>query len=133
MKRAEFEKKANEGPNCGLYREALARGWVNWDTVWPNHGTFYVRMLARSAEQYEAWLCESLLTGLEHSDRLVAYRATLQAHEYTGRLSGMGVHVCAAWRDRLTEARNRGEAWIRDVLARDTFKGLRLVGKENAR
>jgi hypothetical protein len=66
---------------------------------------------ASDSERYEAWLTESLLTGLTSPDRLIAYRCSLQAAAYRGRLSNRGG---AGLSDAFLELRNRIESFLKE-------------------
>lgn len=111
----EIQKAAESGPHCFLYREALRRDWVDPDCIVNSTGMWHVKyQINRPAyEQFEAWLCESLATALEHPDPMTRLRATLQAYEYTGRLKGMGAHPGSRYSDALLEARNLLESQLR--------------------
>jgi hypothetical protein len=60
--------------------------------------------------RYEAWLTESLLTGLITYDRLIAYRCSLQAASYREHLKGKGGSMLS---DAFLELRNRVESMLK--------------------
>ena len=62
--------------------------------------------------QLEAFLLESLLTALSHSEPLIALRATFQAYGYFERFRAH--NHCSFEHDCLLAARNRCEAFIAD-------------------
>ena len=106
--------KAQTGPNAWLYREALQNDYCNPELDVRSTGIFYCRAFPGEREkQLRAYLCESLLTALEHTDPLIVVRAAAQAWAYAGRLEGMGTTPGSRHCDALLEMRNRLEAMVR--------------------
>lgn len=66
----------------------------NWNTTKYCETSSHTYLLSwdlKDKEQFEAFLCETLLTGLVTSDNILAFRCYSQAVEYLGRLKQMGV------------------------------------------
>jgi hypothetical protein len=74
----------------GYYERALARTLVQrWDIEDPKTVTF--REYTSDGERFEAWLVESLLTGIKafkKGDSKLAMRCYVQACHYQGRIGG---------------------------------------------
>lgn len=114
MQRSEFEARSQTGRNCFLYREALQNDYVDFSLDVRSSGMFYARPFAGDREkQLRCYLCESLLTALEHPEPLIRLRAACQAFAYAGRLEGMGTTPGARHCDALLEVRNMLEAQVR--------------------
>jgi hypothetical protein len=114
MNRTEFEARSQTGRNAYLYREALTNDYVDFSLEVRSSGMFYARPLGRGREaQLRCYLCESLLTALEHADPVIRIRAACQAFAYAGRLEGMGITPGSRHCDALLEVRNMLEAQIK--------------------
>lgn len=114
MKPAVLEAKASSGPNAWLYREALQNDYCDPTLEVRSSGVFYARLFASDREkQLRCYLCESLLTALEHGDPLIRVRALCQAFAYAGRLEGMGLSPGSRHCDALLEIRNLLEEMVR--------------------
>jgi len=117
MQRPEFEARSQAGRNSFLYREALANDYVDFSCEVRSTGVFYARPFQDRETQLRCYLCESLLTALEHTDPLIVVRAAAQAFAYAGRLEGMGTTPGPRHCDALLEVRNRLEAMVRPAAA----------------
>ena len=119
MTREQFERRAESGPHCGLYREALAKGYPDFELSSGVHGVYWARLFPEGAvndiEQKRCYLNESLLTALEHREPLIAFRALCQVNHYAGWLTARAEPPSIYERDKLLEARNRVEAWLSSV------------------
>jgi len=113
MKADELERRTMTGSNTWLYREAQANGYVDHTVSVRNSGVFYCRKFDDRETQFRAYLCESLLTALEHDDPIIRVRAAFQAAEYCARLFGMGKTPGPRHCDALREARNIIETLVR--------------------
>jgi len=111
---ATLTAKAETGRLAWLYREALQNDYCDPAVEVRSSGVFYCRPFPGEREkQLRAYLCESLLTALEHTNPLIVVRAAAQAWAYAGRLEGMGTTPGARHCDALLEMRNRLEAMVR--------------------
>lgn len=115
MNQAEFEARSQTGRNCFLYREALQHGYVDFSLEVRSSGMFYARPFTDRETQLRCYLCESLLTALEHPEPLIRLRAACQAFAYAGRLEGMGTTPGPRHCDALLEVRNMLEAQVRSA------------------
>jgi len=113
MNRPEFEARAQTGRNSYLYREALRNDYVDFSLEVRSSGMFYARPFVDRETQLRCYLCESLLTALEHPEPLIRLRAACQAFAYAGRLEGMGTTPGSRHCDALLEVRNMLEAQVR--------------------
>lgn len=113
MDRATMEKRAETGPNAWLYREALQNEYADHGMEVRSSGVFYCRVLEDRETQLRSYLCESLLTALEHPEPVIRARALCQAFAYAGRLEGMGTTPGPRHCDALLEIRNRLESEVR--------------------
>lgn len=109
MDRETMEKRAASGPNAWLYREALRNEYTDHSMEVRSSGVFYCRPLEDREMQLRSYLCESLLTALEHAEPVIRVRALCQAFAYAGRLEGMGTTPGSRHCDALLEIRNRLE------------------------
>lgn len=110
--------KAASGPNCFLYREAEQNGYVDHSLDVCSSGIFYARAFADDRErQLRCYLCESLLTALEHPEPIIRVRAAVQCFAYAGRLEGMGTTPGPRHCDALLAIRNWLESIARPVAA----------------
>jgi hypothetical protein len=115
MNRVEFEARSQTGRNSYLYREALAHDYVDFSLEIRSSGMFYARPFTDRETQLRCYLCESLLTALEHPEPIIRLRAACQAFAYAGRLEGMGSTPGSRHCDALLEVRNMLEGLIRPV------------------
>jgi hypothetical protein len=113
VNRAEFEARSQTGRNSYLYREALTNDYVDFGLEVRSSGMFYARPLVDREAQLRCYLCESLLTALEHADPVIRLRAACQAFAYAGRLEGMGSTPGSRHCDALLEVRNMLEEVFR--------------------
>jgi hypothetical protein len=115
MQRPEFEARSQTGRNSYLYREALQNDYVDFSLEVRSSGMFYARPFQDRETQLRCYLCESLLTALEHPDPIIRLRAACQAFAYAGRLEGMGTTPGSRHCDALLEVRNMLEEMVRPV------------------
>lgn len=114
MDLATLEARASSGPNQWLYREALQNDYCDTTLDVRTSGVFYCRPFPGEREkQLRCYLCESLLTALEHPEPIIRARALCQAFAYAGRLEGMGTTPGPRHCDALLEIRNRLEETLR--------------------
>lgn len=113
MDLATLEARAATGPNAWLYREALTHGYVDHSIEVRSSGVFYARPFMDREKQMRCYLCESLLTALEHPEPLIRARALCQAFAYAGRIEGMGMTPGPRHCDALLEIRNKLEETLR--------------------
>jgi hypothetical protein len=113
MDRTEFERRSQTGRNSFLYREALQNDYVDFSLEVRSSGVFYARPFQDRETQIRCYLCESLLTALEHPEPLIRIRAACQAFAYAGRLEGMGSTPGSRHCDALLEVRNLLEAQVK--------------------
>lgn len=107
-----LEQRAASGDNAWLYREALQNGYVNPDIKVRSTGIFFCAVMSDNETQLRCYLCESLLTALEHESPVIRIRAAIQAFNYAGRLQGLGKTPGPRHCDALLSVRNRLEADI---------------------
>jgi hypothetical protein len=69
-----------------------------------------VKYLEEPNARYECWLAESILTGLSTSDKLIAFRCSLQAAAYREKVPGYGGSALC---DAFLELRNRVEGFLK--------------------
>jgi hypothetical protein len=97
-----------------LVREAFKNDWIDETFEVTHSGLWSCKHIpADKTDQIRSYLCESLATALIHPDRLIAFRACLQAHAYSSRLQSEGSHPGGRYHDELVNARNRVEGWLR--------------------
>lgn len=113
MNQSDLQLKSESGPSAWLYREALQNDYADPNVVVRTSGMFYVRLIADRETQLRAYLCESLLTALEHSDPIIRVRAACRAFTYSGSLVGMGKSPGPRHCDALLDVRNRLEEMVR--------------------
>ena len=112
---ATLEARSASGDNAWLYREALQNGYCNPELEVRLSGVFYCNTFPEDRElQLRCYLCESLLTALEHADPVIRVRAAVQAFAYAGRLEGMGKTPGPRHCDTLLTIRN----WLEKVAGR---------------
>lgn len=114
----ELTAKAESGPYCFLYREALRKNYVDYSGIRRVTGTWATCYISGDVRRWEAWLCEALATALEHPDRVLATRAAWQAQEYATRLIQLGYTIGGpCWHDALKDALERSVSWVKESIS----------------
>jgi hypothetical protein len=122
-----LESRAATGPHCFLYREALQNEYADLSVPVRSSGVFYARPFQDREKQLRCYLCESLLTALEHPDPVIRVRAAVQAFAYAGRLEGMGKSPGSRHCDTLLEVRN----WLESAVSLTASTNGSMMGAES--
>lgn len=112
MKYQEIERRSESGAHCFLFRDAIQNNWINREHEISNTGSWMVPFFTDRKEQLQAFLCESLVSALEHWDLQIAVRACFQATAYVERLHTLGWAGGGRYEDALREAQQRIESWV---------------------